>query len=93
MRNKTLLTALTAAAFLSGAMLSNQAKAMTFATPFTVGVVTTDTGLVQKAHYWGYYHRPYYHHWGYGYGYHRPYYGLYGYRPYGYYRPWGWRRW
>ncbi len=93
MRNKTLLTALAAAGFLSGAMLVNPATAMTVASPSTLGVAATDTGVVQKAHYYGYYHHYYHRHY-YGYyrpywGYYRPYYGLYG-----YYRPWGWHpRW
>jgi hypothetical protein len=95
MRNKTKLTVLAAAGFLSVATLANPATAMTFATPSTLGVATIDTGVVQKAYWgyrrwgyrrWGYYHRPYY-------GFYRPYYGLYGYyRPWGYHRPWGWRR-
>ena len=87
MRNK-MLAGLAAAALLSGAMLSNPAKAMMSATPSALGVATTDTGLVQKAWYYrrhyGYYRHRYY-------GYYRPYYGLYGYyRPYGYYHRWWW---
>jgi hypothetical protein len=45
-----------------------------------------DTGLVEKAHWYG-------RHYGYRHGYRPYYYGYYGYyRPYyGYYRPYGWR--
>ncbi len=95
MRN-TLLAAFGAAALLSGVMLGNPVKAMTFAAPSAIGIAAADAGLVKNVHYWGYYHRPY---WGYYHrpywGYYRPYYGLYGYyQPYGYYRPYGWyRRW
>jgi len=45
--HKTLLAALAAAAFLSSAMLGNQADAMTLAGPSALGVA--DSGLVQKA--------------------------------------------
>jgi hypothetical protein len=77
--HKTLLTALAAAALLSGGMLGSRAEAMTLAAPSALGVA--DTGLVVKAavvcgyygcvrtaprYYGGYYGRPYY---GRGYGY------------------------
>ncbi len=94
---KTLLTALTAAALLSGGMLGNRAEAMMLAAPSELGVAAADTGLVQKtvlvcgpyrcALIWPRYHAPYAYGYygrpyGYGYGYGRGY-GYYG-RPYGY---------
>jgi len=79
---KTVLTALTAAALLSGGMLADRAEAMTLAAPSALGVA--DSSLVQKAAVvCGYY------------GCVRTaprYYGAYYGRPYGYYgRPY--RRW
>jgi hypothetical protein len=72
--HKILLTALAAAALLSGGMPGSRAEAMTLAAPSALGVA--DTGLVQKAavvcgyygcvrtapRYYagGYYGRPYY---------------------------------
>jgi hypothetical protein len=68
---KTLLTAVAAAALLSGGMLGNRAEAMTLATPSALGVALADTGVVQKVvcgyngcvrvrpRYYGYYGRPY----------------------------------
>jgi hypothetical protein len=46
---KTVLTALAAAAFLSGGVFGNLAGAMTLGAPSALGAATTDTGLVQKA--------------------------------------------
>ena len=80
---KTLFTALGAVALLSAAAFSNQAGAMTLASPSALGVAAADGGIVEKAAVvCGYY----------GCARVRPrYYGYYGYA----YRPYGWygRRW
>ena len=89
MRTKMPVT-LAAAACLSGAILSNPAKAMIFAMLSTSGVATEDTGLVQKAHYYGYYRH---HHYGYHrpyFSYYGPYYGRWGFYPQYWYRGWWW---
>jgi hypothetical protein len=46
---RTVLTALAAAAFLSGGVLGNRAGAMTLAAPSALSAAAADTGLVQKA--------------------------------------------
>jgi len=46
---KIILTALAAAAILSGGMLGNRAQAMTLATPSVLGVATADAALVRQA--------------------------------------------
>jgi hypothetical protein len=84
MPNK-ILAALAGAALLSGAMLSGPAIAIISAPP----LATNETGLVQKAHYYGHsyrhygYYRPYYQYYG-------PYYGRWGFYPRYWYRGWWW---